>query len=300
MGDRAVDAVVAELSSISRPISSKEEVSQVGTISANADAVIGNLISDAMERVGKEGVITVSDGKTLHNELEVVEGMKFDRGFISPYFITNAKTQEVELENPLILLVEKKISNIQQILPLLESVVKSQSSLLLVAEDVESEALATLVVNKLRAGIKICAVKAPGFGDNRKATMQDLAVLTGGTVVSEDIGMKLEEVTPDQLGKAKKVTITKNDTVVLDGAGDSSLLAERCEFIRSSIESTKSDYEREKLQERLAKLSGGVAVIKVGGASEVEVSEKKDRLVDALNATRAAVEEGMCPWWDEK
>jgi len=293
--DRAVDAVINELSSISRPISSKEEVSQVGTISANADAEIGNLISDAMERVGKEGVITVSDGKTLLNELEVVEGMKFDRGFISPYFITNAKTQEVELENPLILLVEKKISNIQQILGLLESVVKSQSSLLLVAEDVESEALATLVVNKLRAGIKICAVKAPGFGDNRKATMQDLAVLTGGTVVSEEMGMKLEDVTPDQLGKAKKVTITKNDTVVLDGAGDSIQLKERCELIRSSIESTKSDYEREKLQERLAKLSGGVAVIQVGGASEVEVSEKKDRFIDALNATRAAVEEGIVP-----
>merc|ERR1712003_488220 len=252
----AVNAVCQELTSISRPISSNEEVSQVGTISANADAEIGNLISDAMERVGKEGVITVSEGKTLQNELEVVEGMKFDRGFISPYFITNAKTQEVELENPLILLVEKKVSNMQQILPLLESVVKSQSSLLIVAEDVESEALATLVVNKLRAGIKICAVKAPGFGDNRKATMQDLAVLTGGTVVSEEVGMKLEEVTPDQLGKAKKITINKNDTVVLDGSGNRDDIQERCDLIRSSIDTTKSDYEREKLQERLAKLSG--------------------------------------------
>merc|ERR1719296_392872 len=248
-----------------------------------------------MERVGKEGVITVQDGKTLENELEVVEGMKFDRGYISPYFITNAKTQEVELENPMILLVEKKVSNIQQILPLLENVVKSQSSLLIIAEDVESEALATLVVNKLRAGIKICAVKAPGFGDNRKATMQDLAILTGGTIISEDIGMKLEEVTPEHLGRCKKLTVTKNDTVILDGAGESAHITERCELIKSSIELTKSDYEREKLQERLAKLSGGVAVIKVGGASEVEVSEKKDRLVDALNATRAAVEEGIVP-----
>merc|ERR1712157_233430 len=220
--------------------------------------------------------ITWGEGKTLQNELEVVEGMKFDRGFISPYFITNAKTQEVELENPLILLVEKKVSSIQQILPLLEQVVKSQQSLLIVAEDVESEALATLVVNKLRAGIKVCAVKAPGFGDNRKATMQDLAILTGGTVVSEDIGMKLEEVTPEHLGRCKKLTVTKNDTVILDGAGESAHITERCELIKSSIELTKSDYEREKLQERLAKLSGGVAVIKVGGASEVEVSEKKD------------------------
>merc|ERR1712003_227627 len=291
----AVNAVCEELTSISRPISSKEEVSQVGTISANADTEIGNLISDAMERVGKEGVITVSEGKTLQNELEVVEGMKFDRGFISPYFITNAKTQEVELENPLILLVEKKVSNMQQILPLLESVVKSQSSLLIVAEDVESEALATLVVNKLRAGIKICAVKAPGFGDNRKATMQDLAILTGGTVVSEDIGMKLEEVTQEHLGRCKKLTVTKNDTVVLDGSGNRDDIQERCDLIRSSIDTTKSDYEREKHQERLAKLSGGVAVIKVGGASEVEVNEKKDRFIDALNATRAAVEEGIVP-----
>jgi len=291
----AVNSVVKTLDDISRPITSKEEISQVGTISANADKEIGDLISDAMERVGKEGVITVQEGKTLENVLEVVEGMKFDRGFISPYFISDAKTQTCELDNPHILLVEKKVSNLQQLVPLLESIIKSQSSLLIVAEDVESEALATLVVNKLRAGIKVCAVKAPGFGDNRKATMQDLAILTGGTVISEEMGMKLEETTPEHLGKCKKVTITKNDTVVLDGAGDSSGIEERCELIKSSIESTKSDYEREKLQERLAKLSGGVAVIQVGGASEIEVSEKKDRVVDALNATRAAVEEGIVP-----
>lgn len=291
----AVNSVVSTLEEISRPITSKEEVSQVGTISANSDAEIGGLLSDAMERVGKEGVITVQDGKTLENELEVVEGMKFDRGYISPYFITDAKTQVCELEDPLVLLVEKKVSNLNQLIPLLESVVKSQSSLLIVAEDVESEALAALVVNKLRAGIKVCAVKAPGFGDNRKATMQDLAVLTGGTVISEEMGMKLDDVTPNDLGRCKKCTITKNDTVVLDGGGDKSAITERCELIRTSIETTKSDYEREKLQERLAKLSGGVAVIKVGGASEVEVSEKKDRVVDALNATRAAVEEGIVP-----
>jgi len=268
---------------------------QVGTISANADTEIGQLIADAMERVGKEGVITVQDGKTLENELEVVEGMKFDRGYISPYFITDAKTQTTELENPLILLVEKKVSNLQQLVPLLESVIKAQSSLLIVAEDVESEALATLVVNKLRAGIKVCAVKAPGFGDNRKATMQDLAILTGGTVISEETGMKLEEVKPEHLGRCKKLTVTKNDTVVLDGGGDKAAIEERCDLISHSIESTKSDYEKEKLQERLAKLSGGVAVIKVGGASEVEVQEKKDRVVDALNATRAAVQEGIVP-----
>ena len=291
----AVNSVVDTLTDISRPITSKEEITQVGTISANSDVEIGTLISDAMERVGKEGVITVQDGKTLENELEVVEGMKFDRGYISPYFITDAKTQVCEMENPLILLVEKKVSSLQQLVPLLESVVKSQQSLLIVAEDVESEALATLVVNKLRAGIKVCAVKAPGFGDNRKATMQDLAILTGGTVISEEVGMKLEEVQPGHLGTAKKVKITKNDTIVLDGAGEKAAIDERCELIRTSVEATKSEYEREKLQERLAKLSGGVAVIKVGGASEVEVSEKKDRVVDALNATRAAVEEGIVP-----
>mmetsp|Transcript_3516 Transcript_3516/g.5199 ORF Transcript_3516/g.5199 Transcript_3516/m.5199 type:complete len:576 (+) Transcript_3516:52-1779(+) len=291
----AVKSVTENLDKISKPISSKEEVMQVGTISANADTEIGQLIADAMERVGKEGVITVQDGKTLDNELEVVEGMKFDRGFISPYFITNPKTQTVELENPMILLVEKKVSNLQQLVPLLESTIKSQSSLLIVAEDVESEALATLVVNKLRAGIKVCAVKAPGFGDNRKATMQDLAILTGATVISEETGMKLEETQPHHLGSCKRLTVTKNDTVVLDGAGEKSLIDERSGFIRDSIETTKSDYEREKLQERLAKLSGGVAVIKVGGASEIEVNEKKDRVVDALNATRAAVEEGIVP-----
>jgi len=291
----AVNSVTKTLGAISKPITSKEEVRQVGAISANADEEIGQIISDAMERVGKEGVITVQDGKTLENELEVVEGMKFDRGYISPYFITNPKNQTVELEDPLILLVEKKVSSLQQLVPLLESVIKSQSSLIIIAEDVESEALATLVVNKLRAGIKVCAVKAPGFGDNRKATMQDLAILTGGTVISEETGMKLEEVTPEHLGRCKKLTVTKNDTVVLDGAGGKSLIEERCELLRSSIETTKSDYEKEKLQERLAKLSGGIAVIKVGGASEVEVNEKKDRVIDALNATRAAVEEGIVP-----
>merc|ERR1712137_726596 len=291
----AVDKVVATLEEISRPITSKDEISQVGTISANADEEIGNLISDAMERVGKEGVITVQDGKTLENELEVVEGMKFERGYISPYFITDAKTQQTVLEDPLILLVEKKVSSLQQMVPLLESVIKSQSSLLIVAEDVESEALATLVVNKLRAGIKVCAVKAPGFGDNRKATMQDIALLTGGTVISEETGMKLENVQPSDLGRCKKIEVDKNNTVVLGGAGEADAIAERCDLIRSGIETTKSDYEREKLQERLAKLSGGVAVIQVGGASEVEVQEKKDRVVDALNATRAAVEEGIVP-----
>jgi chaperonin GroEL len=291
----AVNKAVATLEEISRPISTKEEVSAVGTISANADKEVGDLISDAMERVGKEGVITVQDGKTIENILEVVEGMKFDRGFISPYFITDVKTQVCELENPVLLLVEKKVSSIQQIVPLLEQIIKSQSSLVIIAEDIESEALATLVVNKLRAGIKVCAVKAPGFGDNRKATMQDLAILTGGTVISEEMGMKLEEVTPAHLGRCKKVTITKNDTVVLGGNGATEVIQERCELIRNSIDMTKSDYEREKLQERLAKLSGGVAVIQVGGASEVEVQEKKDRVVDALNATRAAVEEGIVP-----
>merc|ERR1739845_131850 len=267
---------------ISKPITSKDEVTQVGTISANSDIEIGQILADAMERVGND-------------EVEVVEGMKFDRGFISPYFITNTKNQTVELENPKILLVEKKISNLQQILNLLESVVKNQSSLLIISEDVEGEALAALVVNKLRAGIKVCAVKAPGFGDNRKATMQDISILTGGTVISEEVGMKLDDVQPEHLGSCKKITVTKNDTIILDGSGGKESISERCELIRNSIDTTTSEYEREKLQERLAKLSGGVAVIKVGGASELEVNEKKDRVVDALNATRAAVEEGIVP-----
>lgn len=292
----AVNNVVSTLETISRPISSKEEISQVGTISANSDKEVGDLISDAMERVGKEGVITVQDGKTIENVLEVVEGMKFDRGFISPYFITDVKTQTCELENPRLLLVEKKVTSMQQIVPLLEAVcLKGQTPLMIIAEDIESEALATLVVNKIRAGIKVCAVKAPGFGDNRKATMQDLAILTGATVISEEAGMKLDKIDPSYLGVCKKVKVTKNDTIVMDGSGDQEGIKERCELIRSAIETTKSDYEREKLQERLAKLSGGVAVIQVGGASEVEVQEKKDRVVDALNATRAAVEEGIVP-----
>jgi len=291
----ATDACVVTLGTLSKPISSKAEIAQVATISANSEVSIGQRISDAMERVGKEGVITVNDGKTLDDELEVVEGMKFDRGYISPYFITDNKTQECEFENPFILLVEKKVSSIASIVPLLESVIKTQRPLLIVAEDVESEALATLIVNKLRAGIKICAVKAPGFGDNRKATLQDLAVLTGAQVISEDVGLKLENVTEEMLGSAKKVTISKDDTIVLDGEGDKPAIEDRCELIRETIGRTTSEYEKEKLQERLAKLSGGIAVIKVGGGSEVEVAEKKDRFVDALNATRAAVEEGIVP-----
>eukprot|EP00519_Triparma_laevis_P008109 CAMPEP_0182505294 /NCGR_PEP_ID=MMETSP1321-20130603/18945_1 /TAXON_ID=91990 /ORGANISM="Bolidomonas sp., Strain RCC1657" /LENGTH=556 /DNA_ID=CAMNT_0024710811 /DNA_START=95 /DNA_END=1765 /DNA_ORIENTATION=+ len=291
----AVASVTDTLSEISRPITTKDEITQVGTISANSDKEIGQLISDAMEKVGNEGVITVQDGKTLYNELEVVEGMKFDRGFISPYFISDPKTQTCEFENPFVLLVEKKVSSLQQIVPVLEQVVKVQGSLVIIAEDVESEALATLIVNKLRSGLKICAVKAPGFGDNRKATVQDIAVLTGAKVVSEDVGMTLETTTIEDLGRCKKMTITKDSTLILDGMGDSKEIEDRAELIRSSIEMTKSEYEKEKLQERLAKIGGGVAVIKVGGASEVEVNEAKDRVVDALNATRAAVSEGIVP-----
>jgi chaperonin GroEL len=291
----AVEHVVTELASMSQTVDDKQKVAQVATISANSEVEIGNLISDAMERVGKEGVITVQDGKTLYNELEVVEGMKFDRGYISPYFVTNNKTQVCELENPYILFVEKKVSTLQSIIPLLESVIKEQRSLLIVAEDVESEALAALIVNKLRGGVKVAAVKAPGFGDNRKASLQDMAVITGGQVVSEDMGMRLEDVTVEHLGNAKRVTITKDDTIMLDGSGAKESISERCDLLRESIAASTSEYEKEKLQERLAKISGGVAVIKVGGASEVEVSEKKDRVVDALNATRAAVEEGIVP-----
>jgi len=289
----AVDVIVAELKSKAKLISTAEEIAQVGTISANGEREIGDLIARAMEKVGKEGVITVADGKTLENELEVVEGMKFERGYISPYFVTNPKTQKCELENPYVLIFEKKISGLTTLLPVLEAVLKTQRPLLIVAEDVESEALATLIVNKLRGGVKICAVKAPGFGDNRKSNLQDIAVLTGGVVVSEDLGYKLEAVDVTMLGTAKKITISKDDTIILDGAGENSAIEERCEQLREAIGETSSDYDREKMSERLAKLSGGVAVLKIGGASEVEVGEKKDRVVDALNATKAAVDEGI-------
>jgi len=293
--DLAVAAVVEELKAKAKMISTTEQIAQVGTISANGDTSIGELIARAMEKVGKEGVITVAEGKTLENELEVVEGMKFDRGYISPYFATNPKTQKCELENPFILLFEKKISGLNTILPILETVLKMQRPLLIIAEDVESEALATLIMNKLRAGVKVCAVKAPGFGDNRKANLQDIAVLTGAQVISEDLGMKLETMDVSMLGSAKKVSISKDDTIVLDGSGEAGSIEERCEQIRDSMENSTSDYDREKLQERLAKLSGGVAVLKIGGASEIEVNEKKDRVTDALNATRAAVDEGIVP-----
>ncbi|TKY53628.1 Chaperonin CPN60-2 [Spatholobus suberectus] len=291
----AVDAVVTNLKSRARVISTSEEIAQVGTISANGEREIGELIAKAMEKVGKEGVITISDGKTLYNELEVVEGMKLDRGYISPYFITNDKNQKCELEDPLILIHEKKISSINAIVKVLELALKRQRPLLIVAEDVESDALATLILNKLRAGIKVCAIKAPGFGENRKAGLQDLAVLTGGALITEELGLKLEKVDLDMLGTCKKITISKDDTVILDGAGDKKAIEERCEQIRSAIENSTSDYDKEKLQERLAKLSGGVAVLKIGGASEAEVGEKKDRVTDALNATKAAVEEGIVP-----
>ncbi|KAF8388334.1 hypothetical protein HHK36_027000 [Tetracentron sinense] len=305
----AVDAVVTNLKSRARMISTSEEIAQVGTISANGEREIGELIAKAMEKVGKEGVITISDGKTLYNELEVVEGMKLDRGYISPYFITNQKNQKCELEDPLILIHEKKISSINAVVKVLELALKKQRPLLIVAEDVESDALATLILNKLRAGIKVCAIKAPGFGENRKSSMQDLATLTGGTLITEELGHNLEKVDLDMLGTCKKVTISKDDTVILDGAGEKKAIEERCEQLRSAIESSTSDYDKEKLQERLAKLSGGVAVLKVhtllddpilyfrsiGGASEIEVSEKKDRVTDALNATKAAVEEGIVP-----
>uniref|UniRef100_A0A1J3EDH6 Chaperonin CPN60, mitochondrial n=1 Tax=Noccaea caerulescens TaxID=107243 RepID=A0A1J3EDH6_NOCCA len=291
----AVDAVVTNLKSRARMISTSEEIAQVGTISANGEREIGELIAKAMERVGKEGVITIQDGKTLINELEVVEGMKLDRGYTSPYFITNQKTQKCELDDPLILIHEKKITSINSIVKVLELALKRQRPLLIVSEDVESEALATLILNKLRAGIKVCAIKAPGFGENRKANLQDLAALTGGEVIADDLGMNLEKVDLSMLGTCKKVTVSKDDTVILDGAGDKKAIEERCEQIRSTLELSTSDYDKEKLQERLAKLSGGVAVLKIGGASEAEVGEKKDRVTDALNATKAAVEEGILP-----
>jgi chaperonin GroEL len=293
--DLAVKAVIDELKSKSKKVTSNEEIAQVGTISANGDQEIGRFISEAMQKVGNDGVITVEEAKALQTELEVVEGMQFDRGYISPYFITDADKMRVELENPYILIDEKKLSNLQSMLPLLEAVVQSGRPLLVIAEDVEGEALATLVVNKLRGGLKVAAVKAPGFGDRRKAMLQDIAVLTGGQVISEDLGIKLDNVSLDMLGQAKKVTITKDDTTIVDGAGKKADIEARVAQIRQQIEDTTSDYDREKLQERLAKLAGGVAVIKVGGATEVEVKERKDRVDDALNATRAAVEEGIVP-----
>ena len=291
--DAGVEAVVAELRRRSRKVSSDEEVSQVGTISANGQADIGEMISDAMQKVGKEGVITVEEAKSLATELEVVEGMQFDRGYISPYFVTNAEKMFTELEDPYILLHEKKLSSLQSMLPLLEKIVQSGRPLLIVAEDVEGEALATLVVNKLRGGLKVAAVKAPGFGDRRKAMLEDIAILTRGQVVSEDLGIKLENVGLDMLGSAKKITITKEETTVVNGAGKKGDIQGRCSQIRQQIDETSSDYDREKLQERLAKLAGGVAVIRVGGATEIEVKEKRDRVEDAMNATRAAVEEGI-------
>ena len=293
--DMAVEAVIGELRKKAKKVSSDQEISQVGTISANGDTDVGDMISDAMQKVGKEGVITVEEAKSLATELEVVEGMQFDRGYISPYFVTNAEKMFAELEDPYILLHEKKLSGLQAMLPLLESIVQSSRRLLIIAEDVEGEALATLVVNKLRGGLKIAAVKAPGFGDRRKAMLEDIAILTGGQVVSEDLGIKLENVTLDMLGTAKKITITKEETTIVNGAGKKADIQGRCNQIRQQIDETSSDYDREKLQERLAKLAGGVAVIRVGGATEVEVKEKRDRVEDAMNATRAAVEEGIVP-----
>jgi len=291
--EQAVEAVVAELQKKSKKISTSAEVAQVGTISANGESEIGAMIAEAMERVGKEGVITVEEAKSLETELDVVEGMQFDRGYLSPYFITNADKMVCEMENPFILLHEKKLSGLQPMLPLLEAVVQSGRPLLIVAEDVEGEALATLVVNKLRGGLKVAAVKAPGFGDRRKAMLEDIAVLTGGQVISEDLGIKLENTNLDMLGSAKRVVITKEETTVVDGAGKKKEIAGRCAQIRAQAEETTSDYDREKLQERLAKLAGGVAILRVGGATEVEVKERKDRVEDAMNATRAAVEEGI-------
>ncbi|ADZ71877.1 chaperonin GroEL [Polymorphum gilvum] len=296
---RGIDLAAAEavkyLVANSKTITTSEEVAQVGTISANGDTQVGKDIAEAMQKVGNEGVITVEEAKSLETELEVVEGMQFDRGYLSPYFVTNAEKMLAELEKPYILLHEKKLSNLQAMLPILESVVQSGRPLLIVAEDVEGEALATLVVNKLRGGLKIAAVKAPGFGDRRKAMLEDIAILTGGTVISEDLGIKLENVTLDMLGKAEKVSISKENTTIVDGAGAKEDIQGRVAQIKAQIEETTSDYDREKLQERLAKLAGGVAVIRVGGATEIEVKEKKDRVDDALNATRAAVEEGIVP-----
>jgi chaperonin GroEL len=291
--DLATHKVVAHIKAASRPVKDSDEVAQVGTISANGEAQIGRFIADAMQKVGNEGVITVEENKGLETEVEVVEGMQFDRGYLSPYFVTNADKMVAELEDALILINEKKLSSLQPMVPLLEAVIQSQRPLLIIAEDVEGEALATLVVNKLRGGLKIAAVKAPGFGDRRKAMLQDIAILTGGQVISDDLGMKLENVTLDMLGRAKKISINKDNTTIVDGAGDKAEIQARVAQIRTQIEETTSDYDREKLQERVAKLAGGVAVIRVGGMTEVEVKERKDRVDDALNATRAAVQEGI-------
>ena len=293
--DMAVEAVIADVKSRTKKVSTNEEIAQVGTISANGEKEIGDIIARAMQKVGNEGVITVEEAKSLETELDVVEGMQFDRGYLSPYFVTNAEKMVAELENPYILIHEKKLSGLQALLPVLEAVVQSGRPLLIIAEDVEGEALATLVVNKLRGGLKIAAVKAPGFGDRRKAMLEDIAILTNGQLISEDLGIKLENVTLEMLGRAKKVTITKEDTTIVDGAGEKADIEARTGQIRAQIEETTSDYDREKLQERLAKLAGGVAVIRVGGATEVEVKERKDRVDDAMHATRAAVEEGVVP-----
>jgi chaperonin GroEL len=293
--DLAVEAIVADLQKNSKNVTSNEEIAQVGTISANGDAEIGRFIADAMKKVGNEGVITVEEAKSLETELEVVEGMQFDRGYISPYFVTNADKMRVEMEDPYILIYEKKLSGLAELLPLLEAVVQSAKPLVIIAEEVEGEVLATLVVNKLRGGLKVAAVKAPGFGDRRKAMLQDIAILTGGEAISEDLGIKLESVTLKMLGRAKKVTIEKDNTTIVSGAGKKSDIAARIAQIKAQIEETTSDYDREKLQERLAQLAGGVAVIRVGGATEVEVRERKDRVDDAMHATRAAVEEGILP-----
>ena len=293
--DLAVEHVVEDLKKNSKKVTSNEEIAQVGTISANGDAEIGKFLADAMKKVGNEGVITVEEAKSLETELEVVEGMQFDRGYISPYFVTNAEKMRADMEDAYILIYEKKLSGLQELLPLLEAVVQTSKPLVIIAEDVEGEALATLVVNKLRGGLKVAAVKAPGFGDRRKAMLQDIAVLTGGQAISEDLGIKLDKVTIDMLGKAKKVMIDKENTTIVNGAGKKSDIEARVSQIKAEIEETTSDYDREKLQERLAKLAGGVAVIRVGGATEVEVKERKDRVDDAMHATRAAVEEGILP-----
>ncbi|MDX8469085.1 chaperonin GroEL [Mesorhizobium sp. VK23B] len=293
--DKAVETIVANLKANARKVTKNDEIAQVGTISANGDAEIGRFLAEAMEKVGNEGVITVEEAKTAETELEIVEGMQFDRGYLSPYFITNQDRMRVELEEPYVLIHEKKLGNLQALLPVLEAVVQSGKPLLIIAEDVEGEALATLVVNKLRGGLKVAAVKAPGFGDRRKAMLEDIAVLTGGTAISEDLGVKLENVTLEMLGRARKVEIEKENTTIIDGAGNKDEINGRVAQIRAQIEETTSDYDREKLQERLAKLAGGVAVIRVGGSTEVEVKERKDRVDDALHATRAAVEEGVLP-----